>query len=158
MQCYGEEALLLYDDKCYYCTRFALFVHNLYAHLGYSIVPMGLYTIDGYKVKRSILYEYSSNPDGMFWFIQIEPDSIKAYGGRAALLKLIIELIKGIVCRKRIIGYGRVAITVLNEHHMHNNHELQCMKAYDRRCGLLSRFSSLLANSKKVTIVREHKN
>ncbi len=153
----GGKALLLYDDECYYCTRFALFIHRLYAHLDYSIVLIGLHTIDGYRVKRS-LYEYSSNPDGMFWFIQIQSDSIKAYGGRAALLKLVIELIKTIVWRKHAIEDGRDAITVFNEHDILNNEEHQCMKADDVRCGLLSRIASLLTNGKRITIVREHKN
>ncbi|MEM2919132.1 MAG: hypothetical protein QXW14_01055 [Candidatus Nitrosocaldus sp.] len=165
MQCYDERRrrmLLLYDDECYYCTRFALFVHKLYAYLGYKVVLVGLYTTDGYNVKRSLLYERSSNPDGMFWLIQINPDHIKAYGGRRALLKLAIELIRGIVCKRYTMDEDSRVDASLSKYYMgcSSNEEPQCMESADgRRCGLLSRIASLLTNGKKIVITtEEHKN
>ena len=70
--------LLIYDDKCYVCTKFAKFVSFLAQG---KITLIGHYTTIGEKLRNEIL---DSSALSMFWFV----DSKIAYGGRAALFPL----------------------------------------------------------------------
>ena len=78
--------LMIYDDKCYLCAKFAKIV-SILARKKFLIV--GHYTDFGMKVKAEI---FSNNYDStkMFWFVT---DNI-AYGGRAALFPLISCILK----------------------------------------------------------------
>ena len=77
--------VVIYDDKCYVCSKFAKIV-DFFARGKMLIV--GHYTEFGIKLKSEIF------PDGydstkMFWFI----DGKMAYGGRAALLPLLSSIL-----------------------------------------------------------------
>ncbi len=74
--------LVIYDDQCYLCVKFAKVV-NFLARGRLRLV--GHYTELGKKLRESIL---DSSALEMFWFV----DNEIAYGGRSAL----IPLIKGI--------------------------------------------------------------
>jgi len=76
--------LVIYDDQCYLCVKFAKVV-NFLARGRLRLI--GHYTELGKKLRESIL---DSSALEMFWFV----DNEIAYGGRSAL----IPLIKGI-CR-----------------------------------------------------------
>jgi hypothetical protein len=78
--------LMIYDDKCYLCAKFAKIV-SIFAKKKFPMV--GHYTDFGMKIKAEI---FSNNYDStkMFWFIVDKT----AYGGRAALLPLISCILK----------------------------------------------------------------
>ena len=78
--------LMIYDDKCYLCAKFAKIV-SVFARNKFLIV--GHYTDFGMKVKAEI---FSNNYDStkMFWFVVGKT----AYGGRAAILPLITGILK----------------------------------------------------------------
>ncbi|MEE9565528.1 MAG: hypothetical protein V3V83_01920 [Nitrosopumilaceae archaeon] len=75
--------LVIYDDQCYLCVKFAKVV-NFLARGRLRLV--GHYTELGKKLRESIL---DSSALEMFWFV----DHKMAYGGRSAL----IPLMKGIL-------------------------------------------------------------
>lgn len=74
--------ILLYDNKCYLCAKFANAVDFL-ARDKFSII--GHYTDLGESLRKQFL---DSSALEMFWFI----DENTAYGGRAALLPMMRAL------------------------------------------------------------------
>jgi hypothetical protein len=82
----GILPLVIYDDKCYLCAKFAKIV-SIFARK--KILVVGHYTDFGMKIKAKI---FSDNYDStkMFWFVSDKT----AYGGRAAILPLISSLFK----------------------------------------------------------------
>jgi hypothetical protein len=76
--------IVMYDNKCYLCIKFASVVNFL---AGGKLRLIGHYTNLGEKLRDQIL---DSSALEMFWFI----DRKTAYGGRAALIPLLKELIK----------------------------------------------------------------
>ena len=79
--------IMIYDDKCYLCGKFAKIV-SVFARKKLLIV--GHYTDLGIKIKSEIFSD-KYDPTKMFWFI----DDKIAYGGRAALLPLITAILTG---------------------------------------------------------------
>jgi predicted DCC family thiol-disulfide oxidoreductase YuxK len=75
--------LVLYDDKCYLCIKFAKVI-NFLAKGRLRLV--GHYTDLGKNIREGIL---DSSALSMFWFI----DKNIAYGGRAALLPLFCAIV-----------------------------------------------------------------
>ena len=71
--------LVLYDDQCYLCIKFAKFVNFLSRG---KLQLVGHYSSLGEKLRTELL---DSSALEMFWFI----DKKTAYGGRAALGPLI---------------------------------------------------------------------
>jgi len=76
--------LIIYDNECYLCVKFALAVNFLVRH---KIHLVGHYTELGKKLREDVL---DSSALEMFWFV----DGKTAYGGRAALLPLIFTIFK----------------------------------------------------------------
>lgn len=76
--------VMIYDDKCYLCGKFAKIV-NLFARRRLLIV--GHYSDFGMKYKSEI-FPQNYDSTKMFWFI----DNKTAYGGRAALIPLISSI------------------------------------------------------------------
>jgi predicted DCC family thiol-disulfide oxidoreductase YuxK len=77
--------VVIYDNNCYLCIRFAKAVNFL---SGGRLHLIGHYTVLGEKLRNEIL---DSSALEMFWFI----DGKTAYGGRAALLPLMKEVFSG---------------------------------------------------------------
>lgn len=73
--------VMIYDDKCYLCGKFAKIV-SLFSRRKLLIV--GHYSDFGMKYKSEI-FPQNYDSTKMFWFI----DNKTAYGGRAALIPLI---------------------------------------------------------------------
>lgn len=71
--------VVLYDDQCYLCTKFAKLV-NFFGKGKFHLV--GHYSSLGEKLRSELL---DSSALEMFWFI----DKKTAYGGRAALGPLL---------------------------------------------------------------------
>ncbi len=75
--------LVIYDNKCYLCIRFARVVSFLSRG---RLLLVGHYTDLGEKLRNQIL---DSSAVEMFWFV----DGKTAYGGRAALIPLFCAII-----------------------------------------------------------------
>ena len=71
--------IMLFDDQCYLCTKFASFFDFF---LGDKLTIVGHYSKFGEEIRKEILDETALN---MFWII----NKNRAYGGRAALIPLI---------------------------------------------------------------------
>ena len=79
MEIKNEIPIVLFDDECYVCIKFASIV-NFFARG--KITMVGHYSNFGKKIREEILDDSALE---MFWFI----DENTASGGRAALLPLI---------------------------------------------------------------------
>ena len=75
--------MVLFDNQCYLCMKFAKTV-NFFARGKITII--GHYSDFGEKIRKEILDETALD---MFWFISKK----RAYGGRAALLPLIKSIL-----------------------------------------------------------------
>ena len=79
MEIKDEIPIVLFDDQCYVCIKFATIVNILAKG---KITMVGHYSNFGIKIRNEILDESALD---MFWFI----DKKSASGGRAALFPLI---------------------------------------------------------------------
>ncbi len=79
MEIKNEIPIVLFDDQCYVCIKFATIVNFLARG---KITMVGHYSNFGIKIRNEILDESALE---MFWFI----DEKRASGGRAALFPLI---------------------------------------------------------------------
>ena len=75
--------IVLFDDRCYLCTKFAGIVSRLARR---RLCMIGHYSQIGEELRRGIL---DSSALEMFWVITKE----NAYGGRAALLPLVKAIV-----------------------------------------------------------------
>jgi len=116
--------LVLYDNQCYLCVKFAKFV-NFLARGRLRIV--GHYTDLGKKLREDIL---DSSALEMFWYV----DKKTAYGGRAGLLPLMSAIIR-----------ANESIGDLN---IQESCDLDCKTTK----AVFLRSASLLTNSKKIKI------
>jgi len=76
--------LMVYDDKCYVCIKFAKFVNFLARG---KLRMIGHYTEFGKKIRDEILDDDALE---MFWYI----DKKTANGGRAAIIPLLSSIIR----------------------------------------------------------------
>lgn len=117
--------LVIYDNQCYLCTKFAKAVNFLARG---KMLLVGHYTELGKKLREQIL---DSSALEMFWFV----DGKTAFGGRAALVPLISAIIQS-------KGSG-------NKGFEHNETcDMECKNAK----AVFVRSASLLTNSKKLAI------
>ncbi|HIH98965.1 MAG TPA: hypothetical protein HA352_00485 [Nitrosopumilus sp.] len=79
MEIKEEIPIVLFDDQCYVCIKFATIVNFLARG---QITMVGHYSNFGIKIRNEILDQSALE---MFWFI----DEKRASGGRAALCPLI---------------------------------------------------------------------
>ena len=79
MKIKDEIPIVLFDDQCYVCIKFATIVNFLARG---KITMVGHYSNFGIKIRDEILDESALE---MFWFI----DKKRASGGRAALFPLV---------------------------------------------------------------------
>ena len=79
--------ILLFDNDCGICTRFARVASNL--SKGW-VDTVGLFTDRGTRIK-SEFFQTSDRPDEMFWLLLGDT----GYGGRSGLLPLAREVIRG---------------------------------------------------------------
>ena len=75
--------VMLYDDRCLMCRRFARAVNAL---AGGRLTIIGHYSDEGRRIRQSILDEDATE---MFWVLR----GRAAYGGRAALLPLLYSIL-----------------------------------------------------------------
>ena len=79
--------LLLYDNDCGICSRFAYLARK--TSKGW-VDTVGLFTRRGTQVKLGF-FSREDRPDEMFWILLGDT----AYGGRSGLLPLVREIIRG---------------------------------------------------------------
>jgi len=115
--------LVLYDNRCHLCVKFAKFV-NFLARGRLRIV--GHYTDLGKKLREDIL---DTSALEMFWYV----DRKIAYGGRAGLVPLMSAIIRANGSNK-----------VLN---LQESCDVDC-----KTKAVFLRSTSLLTNSKKIKI------
>ncbi len=117
--------IVVYDNQCYLCVKFARFV-DFFARGKMTMI--GHYSDFGIKIRNEILDESALD---MFWFI----DKKRAFGGRAALLPLV----KSIFSKK-----------TKNTSTM--NIDKNCQQDCKTVKAVFLRSSSLLTNSKKIDL------
>lgn len=117
--------IVVYDDQCYLCTKFAKIV-NFLARGNLTII--GHYSNQGEEIRNQILDESALD---MFWLI----DEKTAHGGRAALFPLIRALITS---KKKIS----------NKIKFQSNCEQECKTVKS----VFLRSASLLSKSKKIEL------
>lgn len=125
MELEGMLPLVVYDNQCYLCTKFAKAV-NFLARGKLSLV--GHYSPLGEKLRGEIL---DSSALEMFWFI----DKKTAYGGRAALGPLFNAILTSRKNKQNTISFKESCDT-----------ECKTAKA------VFIRSASLLTNSKKIKL------
>ena len=117
--------ILIFDNRCYLCTKFVKVV-NFFAKS--KIMIIGHYSRFGEKVREEVLDESALD---MFWLI----DKKTAYGGRAAILPLI----KLILCKRN----SKVSNLKIND---------ECKQECKTIKALMERTFSLFSNSKIIKI------
>ena len=117
--------IVVYDNQCYLCVKFARFV-EFFARGKMTMVVH--YSDFGIKIRNEILDESALD---MFWFI----DKKRAYGGRAALLPLV----KSIFSKKT----KKSSTTRVDEN---------CQQDCKTVKAVFLRSSSLLTNSRKIDL------
>lgn len=117
--------IVVFDNQCYLCVKFAKFV-DFFARGKMTMV--GHYSDFGTKIRNEILDESALD---MFWFI----DKKMAYGGRAALFPLL----KSIFSKK-------------TEKSSSMRVDENCQQDCKTVRAVFLRSSSLLTNSKKIDL------
>jgi len=117
--------IVVFDNQCYLCVKFAKFVD--FFSRG-KITMIGHYSDFGTKIRNEILDESALD---MFWFI----DKKRAYGGRAALFPLA----KSIFSKKT----KKSSTTRVDEN---------CQQDCKTVKAVFLRSSSLFTNSKKIDL------
>ncbi len=117
--------IVVYDDQCYLCTKFAKIV-NFLARGNLTII--GHYSNQGEEIRNQILDESALE---MFWLI----DEKTAHGGRAALFPLI----RAIITSKKKKS---------NKMKFDSNCEQECKTVKS----VFLRSASLLSNSKTIEL------
>ena len=117
--------IVVYDNQCYLCVKFARFV-DFFARG--KITMIGHYSDFGIKIRNEILDESALD---MFWFI----DKKSAYGGRAALFPLIKSIFL-----KKIKNSSTIRV------------DENCQQDCKTVKAVFLRSSSLLTNSRKIDL------
>ncbi len=117
--------IVVFDNQCYLCMKFAKFV-DFFARG--KITMVGHYTDFGIKIRNEILDESALD---MFWFI----DKKRACGGRAALFPLV----KSIFSKR-------------TEKSLTMRVDENCQQDCKTVKAVFLRSSSLLTNSKKIDL------
>jgi len=127
----SDRLILLYDNKCYYCSRFATLVAKLTAN---RLTLVGLYSKEGDELK--VLFPKGINMYEMFWLI----DGLYAYGGLYGLFKLLMVIITNLLN--------------INNNHMTMSIKYECSKHDYDGCRLSSRVYNLVTKRSKVKLSR----
>ena len=117
--------LMIYDDKCYVCIKFAKLMNFMAKG---KLRMIGHYTEFGKKFRDEILGEDALE---MFWYI----DKNSAYGGRAAIIPLLSAIF-------RIRGQE------LNEIKVQDSCDIGCKDSL----AVFFRSASLLTHSKRIAM------
>ena len=98
MEIKEEIPIVLFDDQCYVCIKFATIVNFLARG---QITMVGHYSNFGIKIRNEILDQSALE---MFWFI----DEKRASGGRAALFPLIKSIFSTKSPKRKFTQLGNI--------------------------------------------------
>ena len=84
MELHDSLPLMVYDDKCYVCIKFAKMMNFLAKG---KLRMIGHYTEFGERIRNEVL---ENDALEMFWFI----DKETAFGGRAAIIPLVSAILR----------------------------------------------------------------
>jgi len=84
MELHDSVPLMVYDNKCYVCIKFAKLMNFLAKG---KLRMIGHYTEFGERIRNQILEDDALE---MFWYI----DENTAYGGRAAIIPLLSAILR----------------------------------------------------------------
>jgi hypothetical protein len=129
----SKRLILLYDNKCYYCSRFATLAAKLTAN---RLTLVGLYSKEGDELKAS--FPKGINVYEMFWFI----DGLYAYGGLYGLFKLLMVIIPNL-------------LSINNNNNIPISIKYECKHDYYDDCRLISRIYNLITKRSKVKLIKE---
>ncbi len=125
MELQDSVPLMIYDNKCYVCIKFAKLMNFLAKG---KLRMIGHYTEFGEKIRNQILEEDALE---MFWYI----DKKTAYGGRAAIAPLLSAIL-------RIHGRGFNKVTI----------QESCDIGCKDSLAVFFRSASLITHSRKISI------
>ena len=125
MEFRDELPLMIYDDKCYVCIKFAKLMNFIAKG---KLRMIGHYTEFGKTIREEILEEDALE---MFWFI----DKETAYGGRAAIIPLLSAILR---------VHGRK----FNEMSIQESCDIGCKDSL----AVFFRSASLITHSRKIKI------
>ena len=125
MEIHDSLPLMIYDDKCYVCIKFAKLMNFLAKG---RLRMIGHYTEFGKKFRDELLGEDALE---MFWYI----DKNSAYGGRAAIIPLLSAIF-------------RIQGKKFNEVKIQNSCDIGCKGSL----AVFFRSASLITHSKKIKI------
>jgi len=125
MEFRDELPLMIYDDKCYVCIKFAKLMNFISKG---RLRMIGHYTEFGKTIREEILEEDALE---MFWFI----DNETAYGGRAAIIPLLSAIL-------------RVQGRKFNEMSIQESCDIGCKDSL----AVFFRSASLITHSRKIKI------
>ena len=125
MELHNSLPLMIYDDKCYVCIKFAKIMNFLAKG---KLRMIGHYTEFGEKIRKEVLEEDALE---MFWYI----DKNTAYGGRAAIMPLLSAIF-------RIHGKGFNKVTI----------QESCDIGCKDSLAVFFRSASLITHSRKINI------
>ena len=117
--------IVVFDNQCYLCVKFAKFV-DFFARG--KITMIGHYSDFGIQIRNEILDESALD---MFWFI----DKKRAYGGRAALFPLVKSIFS-----KKMKNSSTMRV------------DENCQQECKTVKAVFIRSSSLLTNNKKIDL------
>ena len=117
--------IMLYDDKCYLCTKFARIINFLASD---KVMIIGHYSQMGEEIRNKILDDSALE---MFWLI----DKTTAYGGRAGILPLIKSMVSSKKKRDNQFEF-----------------ESSCIQECKNVKSVFIRSASLLSSSKKIEL------
>ncbi|NJK77786.1 MAG: hypothetical protein HC944_01885 [Nanoarchaeota archaeon] len=116
--------IVVYDNQCYLCVKFAKMIEFLSKG---NLIMIGHYSDSGIKLRKAL----GESALEMFWLI----DKKTAYGGRAALLPLF-----------------RVILTVKHVKSNKTKVDVQCEQDCKTVKAVFIRSASLFSNSKKIDL------
>jgi hypothetical protein len=119
--------LVIYDDRCYLCSKFASVVHTFARD---KILIVGHYSDIGMKIKSEI-FDHNYDSTRMFWFMTKKT----AYGGRAAILPLFFNILTG-----------------KSREHLDYDSSSSCSQDCKTPRAFFMRIKSLFSNSKKIAL------
>ena len=132
------QPLLIYDDKCSSCEKFAKTVANI--SRGWIQIAGHYYSQEAINTKKMI-FPINYDPTEMFWLINKKG----AFGARSGLFQVIIEII-----------IGNFKYTLKNQKNKNINNKnltVKCNYQYKESCmstkNTINRIFNMIRNSKK---------
>ena len=125
MELHDSVPLMVYDNKCYVCIKFAKLMNFLAKG---KLRMIGHYTEFGERIRNQILEDDALE---MFWYI----DENTAYGGRAAIIPLLSAIL-------RIHGRGFNKVTI----------QESCDIGCKDSLAVFFRSASIITHSRKISI------